>query len=124
MAICTTPMCSAGEASVSQMRAVWADYQGDVRVQQFGPTVQAISDSFDSAYHVYDPYIPFNPVCCTVADIGAQADAITNQILSAVGAQPLPSPPDTSNNWDNAILVLGLGLLAVVIAPELRRLRS
>jgi hypothetical protein len=121
--ICTTPMCTDGKASVDQMNATFNDLVAthpEFNASQFQPTVKSITDVFNATYSFYDPYIPFNPVCCTIADIGAQADALTNEMLASVGGAPIPGP-STQTDPLGMLLVIGGIIAAVMLIREVRR---
>ncbi len=116
--ICTTPMCDAGAASVAQMQTVFNQLDSAGQVQ-FLSSATAINDSFNSIYSWYSDMIPFNPDCCAVQDLGAQADALTHQMQQYMsvpaGSQLGPGPGTSAAGMSlPALIVLGvLGFLAL-----------
>src|SRR5215831_8121512 len=92
LSLCTTPMCSQGKASVEQMRATFDRLvsQKSIDRSQFEPLVGAIESSFGQNYSRFSEWIPFNPKCCAIADIGRQAEELTSRMLQSVGLQPMP----------------------------------
>lgn len=85
---------------------------------RFASTVDSIEESFDAEYTMFSEWIPFNPACCTIGDIGEQAATITNQMLQSVGGTTIPvssPPPDTLGSLATlGILVAGVVLLSNV----------
>lgn len=122
--VCTTPMCKDGRAAVERMN--WTYQYLDDQYQNFNPatyqaTVESIRSSLAAVDSWYADWIPFNPTCCTIADIGAQADVITNQMLASVGAANIPPPPPQTN-WGTIVVVGGVVLLLVAYQPQIKRL--
>lgn len=120
--ICTGPMCTQGKASVDTMDRTFNVLLGNplFNRQHFEPIVLALEQSFEEQYSFYSPYIPFNPACCGVKDLGAQADKITNDMLASVGAaQPGTGPGSTAPPISgDTIMNLGMLALGVVIVSN------
>lgn len=122
-------MCAQGKASVQTMERTFNVLIGNPNFNRgrFEPTVTAIEQSFDVEYSFYSEYIPFNPACCAIKDLGAQADKLTNDMLASVGAQPTaPGPgstqPPISGDSISGILMLGLGAVIISnLAPMIRK---
>jgi len=114
-------MCESAQASVNQMVETFASLSADTSfdTSRFKPTVDSIKASFDAEWSWYDPYIPFNPACCTLEKIGQQADILTNQMLSSVGADPVTGP-STGPGIDPLILA-GVLFAAFLLVREVRR---
>lgn len=113
--ICTTPQCDSGAASVQEMNAVFVQLS-DPQKSPFQSSVDAINSSFQSVYSWYDSWIPFNSDCCTVGNLGTQADALTAQMQSVLGAIPVGPGPSTQSTGLSvpALVVLGVvGFLVV-----------
>jgi hypothetical protein len=115
--ICTTVMCSEGKARVSEMRRVFNILSGNPSFNQakYEPSVLAIEQAFDDQYSLFSEWIPFNPACCAIKDIGAQADALTLQMQSAAGVGTTPLPVSEGFNLDTVVTLGGLALAAVLI---------
>jgi len=120
--VCTTALCKSGRAAVSQMlytfdylRAQYTKFNAG----SFQPTVQALKAQLESVDSWYADMIPFNPTCCTIDDIGRQADTLTNQMLASVGAANVPPPPPATN-WGNLIVFGGVALVLVAYAPQIK----
>lgn len=123
--VCATSlMCKKGRSAVEQMSHTF-DYLRDnnqgFNAAAFEPTVRSIESEFNAIYSFYTEWIPFNPDCCTIEDIGINADAITNQMLASVGAAGVPPPPPQTD-WGTVIIVGGVILLAVVYSPQVKRI--
>jgi hypothetical protein len=104
-AVCTTPMCDSGSASVSQMDAL---YQQLGQPSQYQQAHDAIMASYNQSYSWYSDLIPFNPDCCTLQQIGQQADALSSQMSGGtIGAGPSTQGQGMSLT---TILVLGAAL--------------
>lgn len=124
--ICTTPMCSDARASVQQMRSTFNQLTAVAQFSRtrFESTVLSIENSFNANYSWYDDLIPFNPVCCTLSQIGSQADALTADMLRSVGAAAPPAPAPASDPLSSLTTLAGLaivGYLLFQIAPSFRR---
>jgi len=111
--VCTTVQCSQGRVSVEQMQATFDSLKTNPQfnVGSFEPTVLSIKQSFDASYSAIDEWIPFNPNCCAIKDIGAQADLITSRMLASVGSVSPGPGPGTTPDFN-----IGTGLLAFAIA--------
>src|SRR5262252_8383947 len=92
--ICTSTMCADGRVSVQNMRSTFDSLVSntDFNRSYYEPTVLAIEKSFHDNYSVFSEWVPFNPSCCAVKDIGAQADEVTHQMLQSVGAEAPTAP--------------------------------
>lgn len=111
--ICTTPMCDAGEASVSQMDIVFRSLPAGLQ-NQFRSTHDNIMDNLASVASWYSDWIPFNPNCCTIQEIGQQADNLTHQMQVANGQVPSGPLSDPGGMSLTSMVVLGvLGFLAL-----------
>lgn len=118
--ICTTPMCTAGRASVEQMDSV---YQANAsNLQSFQSAHDAILSTFQSYWITIDEWIPFNPECCAIQQLGAQADQLTMQMQQALGQNPVSAGPGSqsqSPDWLSGLFgasgkwVLIFGVLAL-----------
>ena len=118
--ICTSAMCAQGKASVSEMRRVFNILSGNASFNRakFEPSVLSIEQAFEEQYNILSEWIPFNPACCAIKDLGNQADRLTVQMQTAAGAATTPGGPGSSQSGLNldALLMLGaLALGAVVI---------
>ncbi len=113
--ICTTPMCDAGKASVDEMNAVFMQL-GESAQSNFGSSVNAINSAFGNIYSWYSDWIPFNPDCCTMQALGAQADNLTNQMQQALGVVPTGAGPGSTGagmSLTSMILLGVVGFLAL-----------
>lgn len=129
--ICASGDCQVGKASVDQMGKtfnVLLSTPGFDRAH-FEPLVLSIEQTFDETYAFYSPYIPFNPTCCAVLELGKQADKINNDMLASVGAETLPGggPSTTPGGGVDMQSLVTLGMIvagAVIIgnvAPLIRK---
>lgn len=128
MAICTTPMCTNGGLSVQQMEETFNSLLSNPKFDRsrFESTMLSIKNAYDSSIGWYDPYIPFNPICCSIESLGKQADALTVSMLKSVGSETTTPGPSTSpDEWDFSTLALiaGMTLLIVYSGPIKEALR-
>ena len=120
--ICTTPMCEAGGLSVAQMQGTFDDLSANSAFDRarFESTVTSIARAYADSISWYDPYIPFNPICCSIETLGRQADAVTREMIASVGGElPGPGPSTPSGGFDMSSLMLlaGMTLLVVYAGP-------
>lgn len=96
--VCTTAMCSQGRASVQEMRNTFdtLSQNPDFTKWYFEPTVISIEKAFQDSYSVFSEWIPFNPSCCAIKDIGAQADDLTIKMLAAAHAAGITTGPGST----------------------------
>lgn len=130
--LCSTPMCAQGRTSVQEMRNMFdtlVSAYTDFDRSRFEPTVVGIERSFNDAYSVFSEYVPFNPTCCTIQQIGAQADSVTAQMLKSVSAvsPSVPGPataspgfslPDFSSMGTGAFLALAVVAVLMFYKPR------
>jgi len=107
-------MCIQGKASVDTMNRTFNILLGNSLFNRarFETSVTAIGQAFEDAYAFYSPYIPFNPACCGIKDLGAQADRVTAEMLSSVGAAPIGPGPGSATGF-NLEQLMPLAYLAV-----------
>lgn len=121
--VCTSTMCKTGRAAVAKM---WytLNYlranEPSFNAAGFEPACRGIQASLDAVDSWYADLIPFNPTCCTIDDIGRQADALANQMLASVGAANIPPPPPQTD-WLTVALVGGAILLLAVYSPQIKK---
>lgn len=113
-------MCAQGKASIQEMRRVFNILSGNASFnrEKFEASVLGIEGAFEDSYSVFSEWIPFNPACCAIKDLGNQADRITTQMLTAAGvALPGTGPGSQPPAIDlDAMVMLGaLALGAVII---------
>lgn len=113
-AVCTTPQCTTGEAQVQQMDAVFQSADANTQAQ-FQSAHDAIMASYNETYGMLTNYIPFNPDCCTLADLGNQAVTLQNQMLSAMGQQGTQLQPSAGLPLGTLILLAGAGYLLLTV---------
>lgn len=108
---CTTPMCSAGQASVQQMLDT---FQALGSPSQYSGQVAAIKSSFDAVWPGSLYWLEgFNPACCTVRDIGVQADQLTAQMQPGI---PGLGPASQNQSGAGSSDYSGLITLGIVVA--------
>ena len=113
-AVCTTPQCTTGEAQIQEMDATFQSAPANVQAQ-FQGAHDAIMSSYNSIYGVLTNYIPFNPDCCTIGDLGTQAQALEAQILSAMGQSTgTPLTPGQGLPLTTILILVGAGYLLLV----------
>lgn len=121
--VCTTTMCSEGAASVSNMLRTFDDLSHNPAFNRgrYEPTVRNINQAFEDNYSFFSMLIPFNPSCCVVKEIGAQADQLTAEMLQSVGAAtPGTGPGSTGPAIDtDALVTLGMLVAGAVIVGNL-----
>jgi hypothetical protein len=107
-AVCTTPMCDSGAASVAAMDSL---FQSLGSPSQFQSQHDQIMGAFNQTYSWYSGLIPFNPNCCSVQQIGQQADALT---VAMGGASNGPATQAQGMSITSILLLVGVGYLALV----------
>lgn len=123
MPVCTTPMCTDGRAAVVEMEYTFGYLKQNYptfAAEFFAPAVASTRASLDAVDSFYADWIPFNPTCCTIEEIGAGADVLTNQMLQSVGASAVPHPPAGGTDWLSVAIIGGLALVAVAYAPQIK----
>lgn len=121
-AICNTPECTTGEAQINQMDSVFQSAPANVQTQ-FQGAHDAIMSSFNAIYGITTNWIPFNPDCCTIGDLGNQAVALQSQILSAMGQSGTTLTPSggfqlpSLQSVTSLLIVAGIVYLVVVLKP-------
>ena len=121
--VCTSPQCKEAHALCDQMRYTLdnlASSYSDFNYAIYKPAVDAISEAESAKTHWYESLIPFNSDCCALDTIGAQAAALTNQMLASVGAVEVPKPP-AGQDWTNLLLIGGAILLLAVYSPQIKK---
>jgi hypothetical protein len=116
--LCTSAMCAEGKLSVQEMRSTFDSLQAQYPNFQssfYEPTVVSIEQAFNANYSWFSSYIPFNPECCAIKDIGAQADTVTQQMLASVNAAPSGLGPGSTT----PPISLGIGSLGFVVGAGL-----
>jgi hypothetical protein len=101
--------------TLNELKSSYTNFQYD----KYYSTCAAIQAELDSVDSWYAGVIPFNPVCCTIDNIGDKAVELTSQMLSSVGAITIPKPPD-ENDWTTYVVVGGVILLALVYSPQIK----
>lgn len=121
---CTTVLCKDGRAKVAAMfhtlNYLTANAPGFI-ASAYAPPASNIQASLDAVDSWYADLIPFNPTCCTIDDIGRRADALTNQMLSSVGATSVDvPPPPVETDWTKVVLLGGVIFVLVAYAPQIK----
>jgi hypothetical protein len=111
--VCSTPQCTTGEAQVQEMDATFQGAPSNVQAQ-FQSAHDSIMTSFNQIYGMLTNYIPFNPDCCTIGDLGNQAQALQNQMLSAMGQSGTPLTPSAGLPLGTLLILVGAGYLLLV----------
>jgi hypothetical protein len=125
--ICTSQQCVSGKASVDEMDAVYQSLPANLQAR-YQSSHDAIIRAFNDNYSWYDSVFgAFAPSCCTIQQIGQQADGLTAQMQSAIGQYPIgvvgpgtQSQPtglltDLLGGSNTALLVIGALILAYVV---------
>ena len=84
----TAADCDAGQASVLEMDSVFQSLSSDLQAQYRGAH-DAIMNAYNGEWYWGINWIPFNPQCGTMQELGNQADALTAQMQSAAGQVPV-----------------------------------
>lgn len=122
--ICTEGDCKVGRASVARMMSTWKSFldanKGVDVEMKLAPMVRGVKDAFDAADKA--TWYPFAPGCCTVRQVGARADEVTNILLKELGNTTVPggiSPPvgkgALEQLFDTAITLAKWGLIGTGI---------
>jgi hypothetical protein len=113
--ICTTGDCAAGRQSITEMDDAYKAADPSIQ-SQFQISHDALLKSFSDNYSWYSEWIPFNPACCGIVDLGAQADTLSAQIAKASNQQSPGGGPSTSTGWDLSAIFgsFSLGAVAAV----------
>jgi hypothetical protein len=110
----TSGDCGPGADAVNQMDSVFQSAPAAVQAN-FQSAHDSIMSQFNSVYSWYSSWIPLNPDCETVCNLGVQAVALMNQIQAAMGQSPTPSTPGGGINLTGSatmiIIVLGVAFL-------------
>lgn len=111
-AICTTPDCDTGQASILQMDGVFQSLPANLQYS-FQSAHDSIMQAYNNTWYTGINWIPFNPSCCTIQDLGTQADALTVAMQTAMGQTPVhPLTPQGMSM--SGLIVLGIiGFLLV-----------
>jgi len=101
--VCTSGECAQGRTSIEEMTATFAQLQSasGFDPSHFEQTVTEIQNTYRNNFSWIDEWIPFNPQCCALKDLGSQADTVTAAMLASVGSQnpgkgPGSTPPPIS----------------------------
>lgn len=131
--ICTEGDCTIGEALVKQMYSFYlasvASLQTDDLklgsfVAKYGTTAKTIAESFDDANSRFSrKVLPFSTWCCTIKDVGGQAQALTKAMASELGRIPpdpiqLPGPTASVGGSSSWLLWIGVGAVAALVARK------
>lgn len=121
--VCTSVMCEDGRRKVAQMWTAFnylSENYASFDRNHFLPTCNTLQQSLDAIDSWYASWIPFNPVCCSIDDIGNQAIIITNQMMASVGAATVPEPP-ASTDWASVIVVAGVVVVLAIYSPQIKK---
>ena len=117
---CTTGMCANAKVQLAVMQDTYKQHADDPNfADKYKPSVDTLQAEFDASYSIWSMFIPWNPECCKVQDIGNQAEALTNQMLAYVGVQ-LPNVPQSFDWTTLAIIGAVLFVAAPYVTPFLR----
>lgn len=85
--LCTEGDCTIGKALVLQLVKF---FDGVHRPKKWEPTVMALYGAWEQAEAGLSRKIPFSPACCTIKELGDQAQRLQRQIADdlKVGAPP------------------------------------
>jgi hypothetical protein len=111
--------CVLGSQSISLMDSTFQSLDATTQAQ-YQQQHDALMAAFHSQYSFYSPWIPFNPYCCAVEEIGEQADALTLQMTNGAVKGPSVTPSGIqlpSGGQVTAGLVI-LGALALYLILE------
>lgn len=129
--LCVEGDCRVGDAAVTQMVKAIDALRAQRRAEPFEIAAQSIYAAWEKTKGA-KRYVPFHPVCCEVREIGKQAEALTDKMLSATGNATVnaiiqQSPTEllgTALKWGVGIGVVGLGAWAAVqVVAALRSTR-
>lgn len=98
--------CDSGQALITQMDGIYQSAPADIQ-GQFQAAHDVIMSQYNADWYTGINYIPFNPQCYAIQDLGTQALALSNKMLVAMGQLPLTDP--------NAIDWTSIAVIAVVV---------
>ena len=115
----TSGDCDAGSQSINLMDATFQALPASSQAQ-YQQQHDALMTAFNANYSFYSSWIPLNPACCAVEQIGEQADALTSQMTGGAvkgpsvtpSGIPLPSLPDVTT------LLIVAGVVAILIMSQ------
>src|SRR5713101_1469054 len=128
-AICTSTMCDSGKASIDEMDSVFQYLPASLQ-SRYQSAHDAILSAFQANYSWYDQVFgAFSSSCCTIQQLGQQADGLTAQMQAALGqvpvgvggpgtqSQPVPILQGLLGGSNTALLVVG-GLIVFYLFLE------
>jgi hypothetical protein len=111
--------CVVGSQSVNLMDQTYQALPAGSQAQ-YQQQHDALMTAFNAQYSSWMSWIPFNPSCCAVEQIGEQADNLTSQMTGGAvtgpsvtpSGIPLPSLPNVTT------LLIVAGVLALLIMSK------
>lgn len=114
--ICTEGDCKIGRALVQQMLTVYAGAVAQLAANpsaqqsfqsKYATSVQGLADAADSADGIFTRWVPFAPGCCTIKQVGFQAQEITHAMQVDAGlAVTSGVDPGSGTSLDSIVTML------------------
>jgi hypothetical protein len=123
--LCATGDCAAGRVSVQEMRSTFDALVANPQFDRwrFESSVVALESTYNATAGWFSEWIPFNPNCCAIKDIGIQADELTRQMLVSVGSADAGQRPASQAGFDlNSLMTVGALLLGVMLLSNVKGL--
>jgi hypothetical protein len=105
--------CDTGMTSVNQMDSVFIALPPTLQ-GRFQSAHDTIFNAFNAMWYTGIDYIPFNPQCDTILSYGQQADALTQQMQSAMGQSSVPGPSGTPQSLFQSLVGTGGTSLLII----------
>jgi hypothetical protein len=129
-AICTSVDCDSGKASIDEMDAVFQSLPINLQ-SRYQSAHDGIMAAFQKNYSWYDQIFgAFSPSCCTIQQLGNQADGLTAQMQAALGqipvgvggpgtqSQPIPFLSGLLGGSNTSLLLIGGLIVAYFVLKK------
>lgn len=130
LGVCLEGDCQVGEMLIRQMQSTFqavANQEGDLAFNiraQVSPAVTAVVEDYLRLKASWSRQLPFTPICCRMAELGKQAQALTQTMHRMAGTT---APPTTSTDSDpfggfmTFLKVAAAVTLVALVAPPVIR---
>lgn len=113
-----TEDCNLGAAAVQSMDSVFQSAPATVQAS-YQSAHDDIMGQFNANYSWYSSWIPFNPTCSVVCNIGTQAEQLQQQIQRAMGQNPTPAGSPGGFDIGSTVNLLIIGAVLYLALPFL-----
>ncbi len=115
--IATSSTCQTGEAAIAQMDSVFQSLPVDIQ-NNFQSAHDMIMASYNANHSFYTDWIPLNPDCVIICQIGEQADALTSQMQIAIGQVPASHVTPSQMSIQSMLILAAVGYLTFVYLAQ------